>query len=591
MPQIFNLSVRGCSLLLISLMLLATLLFRSVSMAQASGISENFNDVRTLISNGWFERNNSTSGAPPHGPDWGQGNAEQFNEFSAHSQGGSVPRNSYAETNWTRAPFSGDSIISDWLLTPALLLQNGEQVSFYTRSSGCSTVDNPNGSPDRLQVRLSLNGTSTDVGTRPEDLGSFTTLLRDINPTYSPTNDASGVNGYPCSVWAKFTLTISGLSVLTNGRVGFRYYIVDNVRNAYYIGIDDFHYTGNLAGNPSPTPTHSSTPTQPITPTATATATVTASATATLTQTATPTDTLTLTSTPTNTLTPSATLTLTATPTLTLTNTATNTPRPQTIGVFAGGVFYLRNSNSAGAADITTTFGGADMLPVAADWDGDGMDSIGVYDSATSIFYLSNSNTAPAVNYRFMLGNPGDTPIAGRWDNTMSGAGAGVFRPSNGLVYLKRTLTTGNADYTMVLGNPGDSGIAGDWDGNGYASIGVFRPSNTTFYLSNSVASGVVFGDYAFIFGTAASKPLAGDWVGSGQSRVGVFMNSTFYLRNSLTLGTADEMFMFGPTNSLPIAGRWTIGTRPGVIVTAPEATVPPITPVRTATPGNGHYD
>src|SRR2546428_3306592 len=51
--------------------------------------------------------------------------------------------------------------------------------SFYTR-----TVDMPS-FPDRLQVRMSTNGASSNVGTTATDVGDFTTLLLDINPTYT----------------------------------------------------------------------------------------------------------------------------------------------------------------------------------------------------------------------------------------------------------------------------------------------------------------------------------------------------------------------------------------------------------------------
>ncbi len=277
-------------------------------------------------------------------------------------------------------------------------------------------------------------------------------------------------------------------------------------------------------------------------------------------------------------------------------NLGTSTAHLWTAGVFFNGVFYLRNSNSAGPADIITAFGSASMLPVTGDWNGDGVDSIGVYDSSTGVFFLSNSNTTPAVNYNFVLGNPGDTPIAGKWDNTMSAAGAGVFRPSNGLIYVKRNLVTGFADYTMVLGNPGDAAVSGDWDGNGFASIGVFRPSQARFYLSNTVTNGIVFGDFSFVFGTSTSKPVAGDWTGVGAAHVGIFLNGAFYLRNAFTTGPADIAFFFGPAAGYPIAGRWIAGPVPPSSVLAPpsNAAVPPATSVpNTTTPNNsgGRFD
>src|SRR5206468_9873195 len=79
-----------------------------------------------------------------------------------------------------------------------------------------------------------------------------------------------------------------------------------------------------------------------------------------------------------------------------------------TIGLYdpATGTFYLRNSNTAGSADVTFTFTGASStrLPIAGDWDGDGTTTVGLYDPAPSTFYLRNSNTTGGANLTFVFG-------------------------------------------------------------------------------------------------------------------------------------------------------------------------------------------
>jgi hypothetical protein len=89
-----------------------------------------------------------------------------------------------------------------------------------------------------LQVRLSTSGDSTNVGEAATDVGDFTTLLLDINPTYQ-------VFGYPAT-WTQFTVTISGLSGPTSGRFAFRYFVENggpDGDNSYIIGIDTLTYT------------------------------------------------------------------------------------------------------------------------------------------------------------------------------------------------------------------------------------------------------------------------------------------------------------------------------------------------------------
>ena len=96
--------------------------------------------------------------------------------------------NSYIGANYNNT--AGTGTISNWLLTPTVPILNGAQYSFWTR-----TVNAPQ-FPDRLQVRASTAGASTDVGTTATSVGVFTMLLLDINPTYTTTD-------YP-NVWTQY---------------------------------------------------------------------------------------------------------------------------------------------------------------------------------------------------------------------------------------------------------------------------------------------------------------------------------------------------------------------------------------------------
>ena len=166
-------------------------------------LSESFDNVPVLFSSGGWAKINRSSPppVPPTAGDWHQG----AGSFSAHVG---------AFNACISADFgsgSGVATISNWLMTPAVTLQNGQSLRFYTRTR------NPPQQPDRMQVRLSLAGTSTDVGTTATSVGVFTTLLLDINPTYQLT-------GYPSS-WTEFNITLSGIAAPTQGRIAFRYFV------------------------------------------------------------------------------------------------------------------------------------------------------------------------------------------------------------------------------------------------------------------------------------------------------------------------------------------------------------------------------
>jgi len=185
----------------------------------AQAITEGFEDVTTLEAAGWFIRNNSS---PLGSTDWFQGNPDVF-----EAQAG--PTDSYIGANYNA---TGDvGTISDWLMMPNRTLNNGDVLQFWTR-----TVEG-DPFPDRLQVRLSLNGASTNVGTTATSVGDFTTLLLDIDPTYQ------GI--YP-DVFTLYTITLSGLPGPTSGRLAFRYFVENGgFHGTYsdYIGIDTVSYT------------------------------------------------------------------------------------------------------------------------------------------------------------------------------------------------------------------------------------------------------------------------------------------------------------------------------------------------------------
>jgi putative pyrroloquinoline-quinone binding quinoprotein len=225
-----------------------------------------------------------------------------------------------------------------------------------------------------------------------------------------------------------------------------------------------------------------------------------------------------------------------------------------TTGVFrpTNGLVYLKNSTVSGFADVVLNYGLPGDYPVAGDWNGDGIDSIGVYRNGS--FYLRNSNTLGYADLQFPFGTPGDQPVVGDWN----GDGVdtiGVFHSSSFTFYLRNSNAPGPADMVFSLGIPGDVGIAGDWNGDGKETTGVFRPSNGIIFLKNTNATG--YADIALNFGLPGDRPVIGDWDNDGIDTIGVYRNGTFYLRNSNMIGFAEIFFALGIPGDLPIAGNW----------------------------------
>ncbi|MBL7731041.1 MAG: choice-of-anchor J domain-containing protein [Chitinophagaceae bacterium] len=195
------------------------------TIANTELLSEGWSVVSPLPA-GWFAKNNSS---PVGTTGWFQGNPAAFPSYNGAA-------NTYIAANFQNT--GGANTISNWLLTPEQPIKNGDILTFWTR-----TIDDPL-FPDRLEVRLSTNAASTNVGATSTSVGDFTTLLLTINPMLTLT-------GYP-SVWTQYTATVSGLAAPVIGRFAFRYFVTDggpSGNNSDYIGIDDIRFTA--AGGPA----------------------------------------------------------------------------------------------------------------------------------------------------------------------------------------------------------------------------------------------------------------------------------------------------------------------------------------------------
>jgi hypothetical protein len=212
-------------------------------------VTEGFDDITTLVPGGWVMQNNSQ---PLGTTGWFQGS-----HFAFPAQSG--PPDSFIAADSNNG--TGVSTLSNWLLTPPVNLQNGAQLSFWTRTIPVGGIP-PHNKPNRLQVRMSTNGTSQDMGSTATSVGDFTALLLDINPSYAQF-------GYP-TTWTNFTVTLSGFGGPVTGRLAFRYFVENggpSGSNSDYIGIDTVQYY--CSGTPPPTPTATATATGAPLPTPT----------------------------------------------------------------------------------------------------------------------------------------------------------------------------------------------------------------------------------------------------------------------------------------------------------------------------------
>ena len=231
-------------------------------------------------------------------------------------------------------------------------------------------------------------------------------------------------------------------------------------------------------------------------------------------------------------------------------NFAGSSTTSSTIGMYRNGVYYLRNTNTAGKADLAFTYGKTGDIPVSGDWTGQGKDTVGIF--RQGMFYLRNSNSAGNADIpAFSFGAANDKPITGKWTNSQGKDTVGIFR--QGRFYLASSNSGGGGTVTAFsFGAANDIPIVGDWTGRGYDTVGVFRQGRFYLTSSNSDGGGTVT---AFSFGAAGDTPVV--WRHDGKDTVGIFRSGTFYLKNTNTAGNADLAFTYGTSGDKPVTGKW----------------------------------
>ena len=186
----------------------------------------------------------------------------------------------------------------------------------------------------------------------------------------------------------------------------------------------------------------------------------------------------------------------------------------ETPGLFrpSDGYVYLRLSNTEGPADINFYAGNPDDVPLAGDFNNDGCDTVSLYRSAQQTFFIFNRLGANGVGIgaadrSFEFGNLGDTPFVGDFDGDGMET-VGVHRRSSGEIWLTNSDRSSTPDLRFFFGDGGDRLVAGDWTGDGTFTPGVFRPSIASVYLRNANQEGMA--NAGFRLGESHWLPVAG---------------------------------------------------------------------------------
>ncbi len=126
--------------------------------------------------------------------------------------------------------------------------------------------------------------------------------------------------------------------------------------------------------------------------------------------------------------------------------------------------------------------------------------------------------TEKAIDHVFYFGNEGDYAVTGDW-NGDGVDNIGVFNNGNWYLDVDGNGRLSTTDKAYLFGQAGDFPVTGDWNGDGVTNLGVYRDGK---FILDTNGNGIIDdGDAVVEAGQAGDRPISGDFNGDGIDEVG----------------------------------------------------------------------
>lgn len=242
-------------------------------------------------------------------------------------------------------------------------------------------------------------------------------------------------------------------------------------------------------------------------------------------------------------------------------------------------------------------FGLAGGIPVAGDFNGDGLTEIGVFYQGQWFIDINGNGRWDESDLWAKLGHDGDQPVVGDWDgdgkddigifglawpgdpraidrdpglpdrmNRTRGEEKNAAPPpeeaSQGSRELRmtkeRTSRSDLIDHVFHFGTTGDQAVAGDWNGDGIANIGVFHKGVWHLDLDGD-GRYERENDLEVVFGSEGDVPIVGDFNGDGVDEVGIVSGGRLVLdiNRNYRVDDDDHVVPMPNLQGRPVVGDW----------------------------------
>jgi hypothetical protein len=243
-------------------------------------------------------------------------------------------------------------------------------------------------------------------------------------------------------------------------------------------------------------------------------------------------------------------------------------------------------------------FGMRGAVPVVGDYDGDGIDNVGIYYRGHWLLDMNGNGRWDEDDLWVFLGDESDLPVIGDW-NGDGKDDVGIFGPAwigdyralqvaaglpdlrnqtipinkpknvppdvdnatSGVRLLQATIRgqirADVIDHVFRYGGGAQIPVSGDFTGDGITNIGVFKDGR--WWLDTDGNGRWSQGDLEFVYGQQGDLPVVGDWNGDGVAKVGVYRAGQWILDldGNRVMDAHDHVFRFGTSQDIPVVGDW----------------------------------
>lgn len=221
-------------------------------------------------------------------------------------------------------------------------------------------------------------------------------------------------------------------------------------------------------------------------------------------------------------------------------------PLPSLIGVYRAGLWTIVSSDNPSVVLNSFTFGDATWQPIVGDWDGDGIEGIGIYRNGEFILKQLPSADSPEIHLNFGLAEDGWQAIAGDWNGDGIDS-IGLYK--NGLFSLSDD--NQSEAYRFDIGVQGGwMAAAGDWNGDGSDGVAVYKQGN--WQLVDSVTNPANIQSLSYGPNQGGWQIIVGDWNSDNSDSIGLFKAGAWRIRTNTIYDATEISLVFGQEGDIP---------------------------------------